>query len=225
MVNKEKQTETKRPPRSYKSVKKNMYVKKVKKRRPIQKINSQRLPQRLWQSEALFLIAFVVVLTVFLFNFSVHRVSGQSMEPTFQEKDLILIKKKKSFRRYEIITFEPKGQKDDSYIKRVIGIPGDDIWVSGNNLFLLPNGSSQRSQNAPATIDELQDGMVKIALSPNAAEELKQYKKIPENHYFVQGDNRNHSNDSRSFGLINQDQIEGVVFYRYFPFNKLGIPY
>ncbi|WP_225534742.1 MULTISPECIES: signal peptidase I [unclassified Enterococcus] len=174
------------------------------------------------------MVVFILLLIgcVFLFfNFSAHRVSGQSMEPTFEDKDRILIKKGRSVQRYEIITFEPKDKKDDSYIKRVIGIPGDDIWVSGNNLFLLPNGSAQRSTKAPAKIEEIPDGMIKIALTPNVAKELAQYKSIPRDHYFVQGDNRKHSNDSRDFGLVNKNQIEGTVSYRYFPFTKIGVPY
>ncbi|WP_321384324.1 signal peptidase I [uncultured Enterococcus sp.] len=147
------------------------------------------------------------------------------MEPTFQENDRILLKKRQVVKRYEIITFQPKGVENTSYIKRVIGIPGDYIWVDGNSLFLLPEGGTERRAEAPTSSGDMLDNMLKITISDATAEELSQYKMIPKNQYFVQGDNRSHSNDSRDFGLVNSEQIEGVVCYRYFPFNKLGIPH
>ncbi|MEI5994264.1 hypothetical protein A5880_001822 [Enterococcus sp. 4G2_DIV0659] len=172
----------------------------------------------------------VVLLLVFIFfiivqmKFLAHKVDGVSMEPTFHNKDYVLLKKTKKIQRYEIVTFQPKEDKSSSYIKRVIGMPGDYIWIDGNNLFLAYKDSTQQSVEIPKKIENMSDGMIKMTVSNEAASELARYKKIPKGYYFVQGDNRNNSNDSRNFGLVKDEQIEGTFVFRYFPFHKMGVP-
>ena len=68
------------------------------------------------------------------------------------------------------------------------------------------------------TPTSLPDSTIKITVSEAVAAELTSLSEIPKDRYFVQGDNRLHSSDSRSFGLITSEQIEGVVVSRYYPF-------
>ncbi|MEI5992313.1 signal peptidase I [Enterococcus termitis] len=128
------------------------------------------------------------------------------MIPTFTEGDRILINKGKIPKRYELVTLDPLKKPKESYIKRVIGIPNDAIKIDRNTLYL------EIEENKTMT----------VTLEGPVIKELKGLEKIPKNSYFVMGDNRNHSNDSRSFGLVSIDQIEGVAFFRYYPVNRIG---
>ncbi|MEI5989910.1 signal peptidase I [Enterococcus termitis] len=179
---------------------------------------------RRYFSNLIFLLFFMAC-CLFLFRMATHQVSGHSMAPTFANKDRVLVAKGVHPSRYEIITFEPKTAKGDSYIKRVIGMPGDVIWVEENTLYI-----NHQAENNPKNLygqnlaaKELPDGTIRVNVTTNVARALSVYYKIPENAYFVLGDNRNHSEDSRIFGLVDQDQIEGIVVYRYYPFNKMGV--
>lgn len=177
-----------------------------------------------WGANFLFLFVLLAGI-VFLVQVKSHQIDGHSMNPTFTDKDRILVVKGQEPKRYEIVTFEPKNASGDSYVKRVIGIPGDVIWVEGTSLYV-----NQQAENNPPNLygrnlaaHDLPDGTTRIMVSERVAKELAPYYQIPENTYFVQGDNRNHSDDSRVLGLIDRKQIEGVVAYRYYPFNKMGV--
>ncbi|MET3564414.1 signal peptidase I [Enterococcus rotai] len=108
-------------------------------------------------------------------------------------------------------------------MKRIIGLPGDAIWLDGTNLYLNhqlrePVNSSGKTVNQT----DIPDGTLKIKLSQGIARSLEGLARIPEKKYFVLGDNRNNSRDSRTIGLIDADQIEGVAVYRYYPFTRMG---
>ncbi|GAA0062872.1 signal peptidase I [Clostridium sporogenes] len=96
-------------------------------------------------------------------------------------------------------------EKDDRLIKRVIGIPGDEIDIKDGHLYL--NGK------------KLEESYVK---GETIEREFKLPIKVPENKLFVLGDNRIISKDSRMFGLIDYKQVEGKAIYRVYPFNHVG---
>lgn len=147
------------------------------------------------------------------------------MMPTLQNGDRLFVLKNAEPQRYSLITFQPAEKKNESYIKRVIGLPGDRIWLDQNTLYL----NSQMAETNPTPPNEenlsgvdLPDGTLKVRVDWEVAAQLKDFSTIPEEYYFVLGDNRRNSTDSRELGLINADQIEGVVKYRYYPFNRIG---
>lgn len=183
-----------------------------KQKRNVQKQTSKE-PQS-WLVNVL-LVVFLVGLLFFLFAFQKHTVDGISMDPTLKDGDRIVIRKTKELQRYELITFEPKDQPGKSFVKRVIGLPGDHIKVEENTLYLNSDRSFENQ-------GELPDGTLKVSIAYEVQYVLSGLTEIPEDHYFVLGDNREKSNDSRSFGLISKDQIEGVVVFRYFPFSSFG---
>ena len=172
------------------------------------------------QKETVMLVVLFFLLLLFFINFGRHKVDGQSMAPTFETNDRIILAKYTEPSRYAIISFEATYEKNTSYVKRIIGMPGDRIIVNETKLYLLPR-ENEKNNNGNLN-DSNPDGTITIDISEPVAKELSEYERIPENEYFVQGDNRLHSDDSRIFGLINKKQIEGVVVYRYYPFYKIG---
>ena len=96
-------------------------------------------------------------------------------------------------------------QKDNRLVKRVIGIPGDEVNIKDGYVYI--NG------------EKLKESYVK---GETFSGEINLPIKVPDNKLFVLGDNRPVSKDSRAFGLINSDQVEGKAIFRVFPFNKIG---
>jgi signal peptidase I len=123
------------------------------------------------------------------------------MEPTLQQDDNIVVLKKigKFFnvKRGDIIVF--KTRQGDNYIKRAIGLPGDIIAIKNNAVYL--NGKLKREPY-----------LNEVMQTPNLPA-----IRLPRNKYFVLGDNRNRSTDSRVFGLVDQRAILGKAVYRFYP--------
>ncbi|WP_086314604.1 signal peptidase I [Enterococcus sp. 7F3_DIV0205] len=172
-------------------------------------------------------VLFVVFLSgCFFMKIKAHMVSGESMIPTLQNKDRLFIVKSKDPTRYSIITFQPNEVPNESYVKRVMGLPGDRIWLDQNTLYL--NGQMAETNPTPADETnlsgiELPDGTLKVRVTWEVAAKLEGLTMIPDNQFFVLGDNRKHSADSRELGLIDRNKIEGVVTFRYYPLNRLGL--
>lgn len=96
-------------------------------------------------------------------------------------------------------------EEDDRLIKRVIGVPGDEVDIKDGYLYL--NGKK---------LEET------YANGETISREFKLPIKIPENKLFILGDNRMVSKDSRMFGLVDYKQVEGKAIYRVYPFNHVG---
>ena len=164
----------------------------------------------------------IVTILVFLFilNTSPHMVEGNSMNPTLNNKDRVIVRRTKEINRYDVITFKPPVESEFQYVKRVVGMPGDLIWLEDDYLFL-----NQQTTKVPKDLtlaNQLPDGTIKVNVSKDAAEQLADMKKIPTNSYFVLGDNRENSSDSREFGLVSNSSIEGIVSFRFAPFNQMS---
>ncbi|EOI05014.1 signal peptidase I [Enterococcus moraviensis ATCC BAA-383] len=168
----------------------------------------------------------VVLFAIFVFFFilktSPHMVDGDSMNPTLLNGDRVIVRRTKVPKRYEIITFKPPVKSEFQYVKRVIGMPGDLVWTEGNDLFINHQAESLPDASELSAAHELPDGTIKVNISQEALDQMSQLRKIPKGHYFVLGDNRNNSSDSRTFGLVDGQAIEGVVSFRFAPFNNIG---
>ncbi|MBP1046815.1 signal peptidase I [Enterococcus sp. BWM-S5] len=199
-----------------------------KKRRKLSPEEIERRRKKRQKEQILEIIKFVLpvvimaaIVFVFIFKTSPHMVDGDSMNPTLINGDKVIVTRTKQPERYDIITFDPPVDSDFQYVKRVIGMPGDAVWVNGTDLFINEGG------NMPENIEEtaannLPDGTIKVTLSSKALEQMEQIDKIPENCYFVLGDNRTNSTDSRDFGLVGSSSIEGIVSFRYGPLSSIG---
>ena len=165
-------------------------------------------------STAVYLLAVVAVTFLFVqFVGQRTHVNGDSMNVTLEDGDNLIVDKL-SYRfsepeRYDIIVFPYQYQEKTYYIKRIIGMPGETVQII--------------------------DGMVYIdgeMLDESYGKEVMQYSgvasdpiELGNDEYFVLGDNRNNSSDSRdpSVGNIKEDQIIGKAFIRIWPLNKFGI--
>lgn len=150
----------------------------------------------------------VIVIGVVLFRTFIMtpvRVNGPSMNDTLNNGDILLLNKyDDSYERFDIVVLNYNGEK---IIKRIIGLPGDTVEYLSNILYI--NGERV---DEPFINEDTEDFSI----------ELIGYSKIPDNHYFVVGDNRDNSMDSRMVGLFSHDSIDGKVIFRLFPFDSIG---
>ncbi|MBI2594123.1 signal peptidase I [Candidatus Curtissbacteria bacterium] len=150
------------------------------------------------------LISFAIFFLVYIFLVQPHRVKGESMAPNFANGELILTEKV-SFRfekpkRGDVVVFRaPTAQKVD-FIKRIVGLPGETTTISDGIIFI--NGQKLEE---PYEIQKT-EGEINVTLG--------------ENQYFVLGDNRRSSSDSRTFGPINKKALRGRSWLVYWPIFK-----
>ena len=162
-----------------------------------------------------FYIAFVLVLTWVIITFVGQRtrVDGRSMMNTLHDGDNLIVEKL-SYRfsdpkRFDIIVFPPTGKKE-YYIKRIIGLPGETVQIDENgNIYI--NGELLEENYGAETIQNPGRAAKPITLG--------------DDEYFVMGDNRNNSKDSRSeeVGNVKRSQIIGRAWLRNWPLNKFGL--
>lgn len=132
------------------------------------------------------------------------------MTPTLTEKDQVLVKKKTLIQRYDIVAFSVR-KEEGMFVKRVIGLPGDKIFIR-NERMVLDLGEQGDFETTYT-----------YQLSPTVAEEFQTLNTIPEEVYFVIGDHVDVSKDSRTFGFVHRKAIEGTVQFR-FPAIHLARP-
>lgn len=152
------------------------------------------------------LLAVVISCIIIIFFVQSYIVSGASMEPTLYDGERLLVDKItyrfSEPRRGDIVVLDTN-KPGPPYIKRIIGISGDHIEIRGGEVYL--NG---KMLNEPYIKE-------KTWLASGSFD-------VPHGKYFVMGDNRNHSEDSRlGVGYLDKKQIRGRALFRYFPFNRL----
>ena len=160
-------------------------------------------------------IAVVFLVTFLVIHYVGQRtqVSGSSMEYTLSDGDNLIVDKI-SYRfyepeRFDIIVFPFQQEEDTYYIKRIIGLPGETVQIGEDGTILI-NGMELEESSGREVIQE-----------PGAAAEPLTLR---EGEYFVLGDNRNASSDSRdpSVGMIQREDIVGRAWLRIYPFDKVG---
>jgi len=142
----------------------------------------------------------LVVILIRAFVATPIRVNGDSMNDTLINGEIMLLTKfnKNKLNRFDIVVLDVDGEK---YIKRVIGLPKEDIEYRDDILYI--NGKEMKDNFGYGETKDFKDYCAK-------------------DEYFVLGDNRGNSKDSRALGCISKDKIEGKTNFVFFPFSKFG---
>ena len=145
------------------------------------------------------IVIFVVLLRTFIIT--PVKVDGASMDNTLKDGQVLLLYKLAKINRYDIVVVDEENI-DEVIIKRVIGMPGDTIEINHSSIYI--NG-------------KVIDDKYGVGKTNDYAEIT-----LGDDEYFVLGDNREVSKDSRYFGAVKENEIKGQTIYRLWPFTKLG---
>lgn len=196
---------------------KDKYGKKSKKENPEKK--------RTFLQELFSTIIYIIVLTgifylIQTFLYAPVSVEGESMAPTLADGDKLLLNKFSDYERFDIVVFPAPDDPGKQYIKRIIGVPGDEIRYSNDTLYV---NDQEVAEPYLADIESLEsEEVVGGTINEFSLESLQGVETVPEGEYFVMGDNRGNSRDSRYFGFVSGETITGETTYRFFPFDDFG---
>lgn len=148
-----------------------------------------------------YIVIVLVVVLIRTFIITPVRVDGDSMKNTLKNGDILLLYKLGSINRLDIIVLDEE-KDNEKIIKRVIGLPGETVAIKKGKIYI----------NDKVIDDEYAYG------------ETSDYDKVTleDDEYFILGDNRLISKDSRYFGPIKENEIKGKIVFRVFPFTKIG---
>jgi len=156
-------------------------------------------------------ISVILAVVLIVFIYQPVKVEGTSMMPGLTNEERIFINKYEyklgvgGVERGDLVVFHFPLDPSQSYIKRVIGVPGDQVEIVNGTVFV--NGSKLDEPYVP---DDYRDSL------------SLPRERVPANHYFVLGDHRNSSNDSRMWGFVSRPEIYGKAVFVYWPLNKIG---
>lgn len=167
-----------------------------------------------WDFLKVLFLAVLIVIPIRYFIAQPFIVKGASMEPTFQERNYLIVDEASYYFRDpvrgEVVVFRFPLDPSEYFIKRVIGLPGERVRVSGGKVYV--------AKSAEAEFSELLEPYLPEALQTIG--EVTQTLKADE--YFVMGDNRTFSLDSRKWGALPRENITGRVAFRAWPLSDLG---
>jgi signal peptidase I len=175
-------------------------------------------------------LTLLIYLVIHNFVAQPFEVQQSSMYPTIVDGEYILIDKLTTrFGGYhygDVVVFEPpssSGLADDGipFIKRIIGMPGDTVTLENGRVFITRPGEAPVRIEEPYVVREA-DGTTSPTL-PRDPQGIETEWVVPDASYFVMGDNRPQSQDSRAFGPISEDLILGRAWLRYFPLERIGV--
>lgn len=162
-----------------------------------------------------FVISASFFVVVYLFLVQPHQVKGSSMYPTFKDGEYLLTDKVTYKRRApqygDVIVFKAPINENFDFIKRVIGVPGDEIMIKGGKIYINDN-----------PLDEFYLPPEYTTSPGQFLQEGESYV-IPDGSVFAIGDNRGHSSDSREWGPVPYQNIVGKALFRYWPTSQMKI--
>ena len=167
----------------------------------------------LWEIVKIVIIALVIVVPIRYLIFQPFFVKGQSMEPNFENGDYLIIDeisyRLREPQRGEVVVFRYPNDPSQRYIKRIIGLPGETIEIKDGQITIFnQDGTKVLEESGYLSSFTSTPGNMKMTLDFND--------------YFVLGDNRPSSSDSRRWGAVPRENIVGRVFLRAWPFAALA---
>ncbi|MDD3386555.1 MAG: signal peptidase I [Candidatus Pacebacteria bacterium] len=171
----------------------------------------------LLDSLKILIVALLIIIPIRAFLFQPFVVKGSSMEPNYFSSDYLIIDELsynlRNPERGEVIVFKYPLNPSLKYIKRIIALPGETVEIKNGEIFITKEKETFK-------IDE-SIYLSKERLNSWSINNNKEALKLEENQYFVMGDNRNYSSDSRKWGVVPFDNITGRVFMRFSIFEIL----
>jgi signal peptidase I len=171
-------------------------------------------------------LTLVIYLVIHNFVAQPFEVQQESMMPTVDPGEYVLIDKISprfnDYQRGDIVVFQPPegfGQGGVPFIKRVIGMPGDVVSLENGRVFVQQPGGSPVRLEEPYVVHVIDGGTAPTL--PKDAEGTSSWT-VTAGSYFVMGDNRPDSQDSRFFGVVDRELIVGRAWLRYFPLDRVG---
>ncbi|MCX6797659.1 MAG: signal peptidase I [Candidatus Falkowbacteria bacterium] len=171
----------------------------------------------LWEFVKVAAISLAIIIPVRYFLIQPFYVKGASMEPSFHDREYLIIDEI-SYRlnapeRGQVIVFRYPLDPQEYFIKRIIGLPNESVQIKDGQIYIYnkdnPDGLVLKEDYLPADLNTYSPNDQKLTLGADE--------------YFVLGDNRNASKDSRFFGPVNKTYITGRVYFRGYPFNKIKV--
>ena len=158
--------------------------------------------------------AIAIFLFIYLLILQPHKIKGASMEPNFPDGQY-LITDKVSYKlgepeRGDVVVFKAPKSNGDEFIKRIIGLPGERVGLKDNAIFI---------NNKPLAESYIGSSVV---TSSGAFFNEREIVTVPAGEFFVLGDNRPHSSDSRSWGFVPKSEITGKAWFIYWPTADIG---
>ncbi|MFH1413214.1 MAG: signal peptidase I [bacterium] len=169
----------------------------------------------IWEITKMVVISLAIIIPIRYFLVQPFYVKGASMEPNFHDNEYLIIDEI-SYRfnepqRGEIIVFRYPEDPKEYFIKRIIGLPGESVEINNGDIYIYDNNNLDGYKLTEPYLDE----NLKTTGS-------RQKIEVPAGAFYVLGDNRNASKDSRVFGPISYDYVIGRVFFRGWPFDKIS---
>ena len=165
-----------------------------------------------WETIRFAVITLLIVIPIRAYVAQPFIVSGVSMVPSFENGEYLIIDELsyllRAPKRGEVVVFRYPLDPSKFFIKRVIGLPGETVTIRDSQVF-IKNGQTELTWNYPAVQTAIMGGNGVYPLGPDQ--------------YFVLGDNRGMSLDSRAWGSVDEKLIKGRVLVRLYPFNRLGL--
>lgn len=170
-----------------------------------------------WELAKVALISAAIIIPIRYFLIQPFFVKGASMEPNFEDKQYLIVDEL-SYRfsspeRGQVIVFRYPRNPQEYFIKRLIGLPGEQVQVKDGKVTIFndenPDGMVLDESYLPDNLETFSDSENKVT--------------VGENEYFVLGDNRGASKDSRYFGTVNKSFVTGKVMFRGWPLDEIKV--
>ncbi|MDP3093165.1 MAG: signal peptidase I [bacterium] len=167
-----------------------------------------------WETLKIVFLALAIVLPIRYFIFQPFIVKGQSMEPNFQQGNYLIIDelsyRLRDPKRGEVVVFKYPYNPSQRYIKRIIGLPGETLEIKDQKIRIFDEQGQEKilEENTYLPEEDLTTGDIRLTLK--------------EKEFFVLGDNRLSSSDSRSWGVLPQSNIIGRVLFRLWPLGEVS---
>ncbi|MFA6514335.1 MAG: signal peptidase I [Patescibacteria group bacterium] len=170
-----------------------------------------------WEIIKVVCISLAIILPIRYYLIQPFYVKGASMEPNFYDHEYLIVDeisyRFKTPERGQVIVFRYPKNPQEYFIKRIIALPGEEVQIKDGKIIvynqLNPDGLVLKEEYLPVDLETTDNSGTKLEVGANE--------------YFVLGDNRNASKDSRSFGPVDKTFITGKVMFRGWPLNKITV--